>query len=180
MLAVESVAFGLGYTGVLIWAGTALVASFTPFEAIPYWPAIPYLRNDTTGVLAFAVAIIALVASKYLQLRRRGDTPVRSAARPVPGPVARPASVLMLQAMAETAMVLATGLVAYLSVNAVTHPVTLRLQLTHLWPWPTEGTTRVIGLGICLVAVAVRRYLRAATSPAGRAAPVPRRADVSV
>ena len=34
-LVVESAAFGLGYTAVLIWSGSALVASFTGGEASP-------------------------------------------------------------------------------------------------------------------------------------------------
>src|SRR6202044_1935170 len=93
------------------------------------------------------------VLSRYLQLSRRSGAPVE--------PVARTAGVTLVQAVAETAAVLATALVVYLSVNAVTHPVTLRLQLTHLWPWPSEGTVRVIALAICLVAVASSRYLRA-------------------
>ena len=84
-----------------------------------------------------------------------------------------------MQAVAETAAVLATGLVIYLSLNAVTHPFTLRLQLTHLWPWPSEGTVRVIGLGICLVAVATSRYLRATASRPSQAAVVPENADVA-
>jgi hypothetical protein len=66
--------------------------------------------------------------------------------------------------MAETAALLGTGLVIYLSLNAVTHPETLWLQLTHLWPWPSEGTVRVIGLGFRLAGVAIRRYLRATAS----------------
>jgi hypothetical protein len=156
-LAVESVALGLGYTAVLIWSGSALVASFTGGEASPYWPNIPHLRTDTTGVIAFAVAAVSLAVSQYLQLRRRSDASADSVPRSVP----RTASVLAVQAVADTAAVLGTGLVIYLSLNAVTHPITLTLQLTHLWPWPSEGTVRVIGLGICLVAVATRRYLRA-------------------
>jgi hypothetical protein len=170
-LAVESVAFGLGYTAVLIWSGAALVASFSGGEADPYWPAIPRLRTDTAGVIAFAVAIVSLTVSKYLQLKRRDGAPVQ--------PVDRPAGVLAVQAMAETAAVLGTGLVAYLSLNAVTHPVTLRLQLTHLLPWPSEGTVRVIALGICLVAVATRRYLRATANRASQAAAVAGKADVA-
>ena len=159
---VESVAFGLGYTCVLIWAGSALVASFTGGESNPYWPAIPSLRTDTAGVIAFAVAIVSLVLSKYLQLRRCDDAPA--------APLARTAGVSLAQAVAETAAFLGTGLVGYLSLNAVTHPFTLRLQLTHLWPWPSEGTVRVIGLGICLAAVATTRYLRAtAGAPSGSA-----------
>jgi hypothetical protein len=170
-LVVESAAFGLGYTAVLIWSGSALVASFSGYEATPYWPAIPHLRTDTAGGLAFAVAIVSLLVSRYLQLRRRSGAPAE--------PTARPAGVLAVQATAETAVVLGTALVVYLSLNAVTHPMTLRLQLTHLWPWPSEGTVRVIGLGICLVAVATSRYLRAIASPPSRAAAAPRHADVA-
>jgi len=83
---------------------------------------------------------------------------------------ARSAGVSLVQAVAETAAVLGTALVIYLSLNAVTHPYTLPLQLSHLWPWPSEGTARVIALGVCLAAVAVARYLRATAGPAGRAA----------
>jgi hypothetical protein len=81
-LVVESAAFGIGYTAVLIWSGTALVASFSGGEANPYWPAIPGLRTDTTGALAFAFAIVGLVLSKYLQLRRRSGPPAEPAVRP--------------------------------------------------------------------------------------------------
>ncbi len=160
---VESVARGLGYAAVLIFGGSALVAAFSSYESYPYWPAIPHLRTDTSGVLAFAVALVSLAVSRYLELRRRndrGDTPAR--------PVARPAGVHAVQAVAEAAVVCATGLVIYLSLNAVTHPWTLPVHLTHLAPWPSEGTVRVIGLAVCLAGVATRHYLRAtATRPAG-------------
>jgi hypothetical protein len=169
-LVIESAAFGLGYSAVLIWVGSALVASFTDYEAFPYWPAIPHLRTDTSGVIAFGISLISLAVSRYLQLRRRNSGPVV--------PVARSAGVLAVQAAAETAAVLATGMVIYLSMNAVTHPFTLRLQLTHLWPWPSEGTVRVIGLGVCLIAVAVSRYLRASASRPGQAAAAAENADV--
>ena len=169
---VESVAYGFGYTAVLIWAGTALVASFTGGEAAPYWPAIPGLRTDTTGALAFGVAVIGLVLSKYLQLQRRGVQPAER-------PAARPPSLNLVQAAAETAAFLGTGVVIYLSLNAVTHPFTLRLQLTHLWPWPSEGTVRVIALAVCLAAVAVTRYLRATAGPPGRPAAVAETTDAT-
>jgi hypothetical protein len=156
---VESAALGLGYTAVLIWGGSALVAAFSPYEAYPYWPAIPHLRTDTSGVLAFIVSLVSLAVGKYLELRRRGeqgDAPVKL--------VARPAGVLAVQAAAEAAVVCAAGLIIYLSLNAVVHPWSLRLQLTHLWPWPSEGTVRVIALAVCWAALATRRYLRATAS----------------
>jgi hypothetical protein len=117
-------------------------------------------------VLAFAVALVSLTVSKYLELRRRaehGDTPAK--------PPASPAGVLAVQAVAEAAVVCATGLVVYLSLNAVVHPWTLPLHLTHLAPWPSEGTVRVIGLVVCLVAVATRRYLRASATRPGESRP---------
>ena len=171
-LVIESAAFGLGYSAVLIWVGSALVASFTDYEAFPYWPAIPHLRTDTSGVIAFGISLISLAVSRYLQLRRRNGAPVVR--------VARTRGVLAVQAVAETAAVLATGMVMYLSLNAVTHPFTLRLQLTHLWPWPSEGTVRVIGLAVCLIAVATSRYLRASATRPGPAAAAAAENDADV
>src|SRR5215469_18183107 len=158
-LAVEAAAFGVGYTSVLCWASTCLVATFGGASlASPYWPVLPWLRTDTTGVIAFALAAVSLVVSKYLRLRRSNARAIAQQ------PVNRHPYVQGLQAVAETAAVLATALVAYLSLNVVTHSVTLRLQLTHLWPWPSEGTVRVIALGICVASVAATRYLRSAAS----------------
>jgi len=165
-LVVESASLGLGYAAFLIWVGSAFVGSFGDLDdAYPYWPAIPRLRTDTAGFIAFAVAIVCLVTSRYLQLGRRNGAPAEQAAG------ARPARVLAVQAVADVAAVLATGLVIYLSLNEAMHPWTLRMQLTHLLPWPTEGTVRVIALAVCLVSVATRRYLRAtATRPRQTAA----------
>jgi len=171
-LGIESATFGLGYTAVLIWSGSALVASFTAGEANPYWPAIPHLRTDTLGVICFGIAIVTLSVSRYLQLsRRRAGVPAQS------GP--RSPRVLAVQALAEVAMVLGTALVAYLSLNAFTHPETLSLQLTHLWPWPSEGTVRVIGLAFCLAGATVSRYLRAGGSSSGQPAPLPDKESVA-
>jgi hypothetical protein len=158
-LGVEAAAFGVGYTSLLCWASTCLVAIFGGASlASPYWPVLPWLRTDTTGVITFALAAVSLVVSKYLRLRRSRAGAIAQ------NPVNRPAWVQVVQAVAETAAVLATAVVAYLSLNVVTHSVTLRLQLTHLWPWPSEGTVRVIALGICIASVAATRYLRSAAS----------------
>jgi hypothetical protein len=154
-LFVESVAQGLGYAAALIWIGSAMVGSFSYQKAYyPYWSAFPHLRTDTAGFMAFAVALVSLVFSRYLQLSRGATAPVELATRP--------AGLLAVQAVADVTILLGTGLVIYLSLNAVTHPWTLQRQLTHLLPWPSEGTVRVIALGVCLVAVATRRYLQAA------------------
>jgi hypothetical protein len=158
-LAVEAAAFGMGYTSVLCWASTCLVATFGGASlASPYWPVLPWLRTDTTGVIAFALAAVSLAVSKYLRLRRTRAGAI------APPPVSRTASAHAVQAIAETAAVLATAVVAYLSLNVVTHSVTLRIQLTHLWPWPSEGTVRVIALGICVASVSATRYLRSTAS----------------
>jgi hypothetical protein len=172
-LIVESAAFGLGYAAVLVWIGSAFVGSFGDFDdAYPYWPAIKGLRTDTAGALAFAVAIVTLVLSRYLQLRRRGAVPRRTAERPP--------AVLAVQAAADVALVLATLVVIYLSANAAMHPWTLPVQLTHLLPWPSEGTVRVAALAVCLAAAAARRYLRATDGQlAPQAATVPEKADIA-
>jgi len=171
-LVVEAAAFGVGYTSVLCWASTCLVATFGGASlASPYWPVLPWLRTDTTGVIAFALAAVSLAATNYLRLR---STQPGAIARQR---VSRPASAHAVQAIAETAAVLATALVAYLSLNVVTHSVTLRLQLTHLWPWPSEGTVRVIALGICVASVSATRYWRStASSGANDQAPASDRA----
>ncbi|MGB6456911.1 MAG: hypothetical protein WBH47_20785, partial [Streptosporangiaceae bacterium] len=128
-LAVEAAAFGLGYASVLCWASTCLVGTFggAPL-ASPYWPVLPWLRTDTTGIVAFAIAAVALVVSKYLRLRRLRDGTARHLRE-------RAAGDLLAQSVAETAAILTTGLVAYLSFNVVTHSYTLRVHVIHLLSW---------------------------------------------
>jgi uncharacterized membrane protein YidH (DUF202 family) len=152
---VEAVAWGLAYGAILCWASTCLVASFRVAElAMPYWSAIGCLRTDTCGAAAFIVAAVTLALSEYLRLGsgRRFEREMASS-----GTAWQRASV----ALAEAAVVMSTGLVAYLSINAVTHPVTLGMPATHFSPWPTEGTLRVLALAVCVAAVGALRYLRA-------------------
>lgn len=166
---VESSALGLGYAAVLIWIGSAFVGSFGDFDdAYPYWPNIPHLRTDTAGFIAFAVAIVCLLVSRYLQLGRRNGAPAELVAR------LRPARVLAVQAVADVGVFLGTAMVIYLSLNEAMHPWTLRMQLTHLLPGgPSEGTVRVIALAICLIGVATSRYLRASATQPRQDAEVP-------
>jgi hypothetical protein len=152
----EATAAGSAYGALLCWLSTCAVASFRgAYLSRPYWAAIPALRTDTCGVFAFAVAAVSLTVSEYLRLLRRHageafDELARSPRR----------IELVARAVSETVAVLSTGLVAYISVNAVTHPVTLGIHATHFASWPTEGTLRVLALLGCVASVATLRYLR--------------------
>jgi len=90
--------------------------------ASPYWPVLPWLRTDTTGVMALVLAAVSLAISKYLRLRRTRADAIG------PRTVSRPASEHAVQAIAETAAVLSTALVTYLSLNVMTHSATLRFS----------------------------------------------------
>jgi hypothetical protein len=48
----------------------------------------------------------------------------------------------------------------YIAENAVNHPETLPLQLTHLAPYPHEDTFGVICFALSFVALFSYRYLR--------------------
>ncbi len=150
-LAVEAATAGLAFAALLGWASTALVGSFRG-QDLPgrYWQPIP-VRTDTSGFIAFLAAAICLATSEYLRLRRRRE------ALPAPPP---DRAATMVLAVAETVAVLATGLFVYLSFNAITHPGSLLLHITHLLPWPAEGTVRVEALLLCACSVAAWRYLR--------------------
>ncbi len=162
-LLLEAAAAGLGYGAGLCWASVCLLASFRPDDlSIPYWWRIPGLRSDTSGIAAFFVTAACLWLSKFLRLRRRAAA--ASGGRRLPGG----GRALRTLAAAETVAVLSSGLVVYLSVNAVTHPATMKLQAIHLLPWPTEGTLRVIALLLCASSVAVFRYLRPRRVPGHR------------
>jgi len=112
------------------------------------------LRSDTCGILAFFALAVSFGTSEYLRLRRRLD----AAVSPGRGS-SRGSTKLLALAAAETVAILATVLVIYVSVNAVTHPATLGIRATHLTPWPTEATLRVIALLLSVCSIAVMRYL---------------------
>jgi uncharacterized membrane protein (DUF485 family) len=154
-LMVEAAAAGLSYAMLLWWLGVCALASFRPrLLPSPYWPELSWLRSDTSGVLAFVLTAVGLVTSEYLRLSRRVSRPASTRDRLVDRP-----SVLLVVAAAETAALLSTGLVAYISVNAITHPQTLSIRAIHLAPWPTEGTLRIIALIACGASVMALRYL---------------------
>lgn len=151
----EAAATGAAYGALLCWLSACLVASFHgAYLARPYWAAVPGLRTDTSGAIAFLIAAASLTMSEYLRLQRRHSAEAfqKLARSPRKGDLA-------LQAVSETVATLSTGLVAYISVNAVTHPMTLSIQATHFASWPTEGTLRVLALLGCVASVGTLRYL---------------------
>lgn len=155
-LMLEALAFGLAYTAGLCWVSVCILASFRPSDlSAPYWSRIPGLRSDTFGVLSFFAVAIFLACSEFLRLyRKRAGTTTGSRA-----PRRRLMNVAAL-ALSETGAVLATGLVLYISINAVTHPATMYRQATHLVSWPTEETLRVISLLLCFCSMSTVRFLK--------------------
>jgi hypothetical protein len=159
----EAAAAGSAYGALLCWLSTCAVASFRGgYLARPYWADIPALRTDTCGALAFVVAAVGLTVSEYLRLQRRHTGKAFSKLARSPR-----RTELGARAVSETVAVLSTGLVAYISVNAVTHPVTLGIHATHFAPWPSEGTLRVLALLGCVASVATLRYLASGLSLTG-------------
>jgi hypothetical protein len=63
----------------------------------------------------------------------------------------------LVTAVTEVIALLSSGLVVYISINAVTHPYTLVLRATHFVTWPTEGSLRIAALflSVCSVALLV-------------------------
>jgi hypothetical protein len=156
---IEGVFTGLGYAAGLAAISVFLVGSFRPQDLpMPYWTDLRWLRTDTFGFGCFIVAVVSMCASEFLRLSRKG-LPENQAETPRPGPLHT-----LVLAGARTLAVAGTVLVAYLSVNSVTHPITLLLQATHLLSFPTESTLRVVGLIIVACAVAIARSLRISVS----------------
>ena len=150
----EALTLGLAYGAWLCFANVCLVASFRPAGlSAPYWKVVPGLRTDTCGIAALLAGAICFATSEYLRLRRHRDG-LRPRRRPTR------ATSLAARAISETVVIVATGLVIYVSVNSVTHPATLGTQAWHLTTWPTEGTVRVAALLLCTCSIAILRYLQ--------------------
>ena len=163
-LVIESVAFGVGYTAMLIWVGSALVASFAGTQAYPYWSAIPFC-----GPIPPATRRLRLPSSASWLA---GTCSCGAAARRRPSQRLGPPD-------ADGA---GAGRNRSGSLHCRCHLSDLQRGHTsgnpgapadYLLPRPSEGTARVIVLGICLVAVATSRYLRANAPRQSQPASVP-------
>jgi hypothetical protein len=110
----------------------ALSAIFRPRHLSEHvWHSLPWLRKDTFGIACFAASALAYLG---LGLVRR------------PGQAAR-------AVLAATALYGFTGWV-YIACNALRHPATLTMPLTHLAPLPREGD-----FGAACFAVSCGAYL---------------------
>jgi hypothetical protein len=115
----------LGGTALACWAGVAAVAVFAPKRLSTV---VFGMRLDTAGAACFGAAAVLLLASALL---------------------AGPARVV--RAVLVTVGALATGGWLYIGGNALRHPQTLHLGLTHFARRPTEGQ---FGVGCLVLSVA--------------------------
>jgi hypothetical protein len=161
LLLIESLTAGLAFGALLWWGSTCLVGSFRPQGlASPYWSGISDLRTDTSGSAAFIVAAICLITSEYLRLHRRYTVNADSSDSAVSQGIPRSGRPFT-RAASEAVALLATAIVGYISVNAVTHPASMLLHVTHLLAWPSEGTLRMVALLLSVASVSVLRFLNA-------------------
>jgi hypothetical protein len=139
----------------LVALGVLAMGSFRPAELpTPYWGRIDWLRTDTFGVFCFIVAVVSLTFGEFLRLSRR----VRR--RESISSVTPNTRTVFLVATCRSLVAAGSLLIAYLSINAITHPQTLTLPVTHLLSWPTEGTLRVMTLVATACAAALARAQR--------------------
>jgi hypothetical protein len=148
----EGVATGLASGCTLVALSAFAVGSFRPTELpSPFWVQLGGLRTDTVGVICFFGATAAYAVSEFFRWSRNST---RRAAHVAPAAGGIRAIVLGAARAVTAAGVV---LVAYLSINAVTHPWSLVLPATHLASWPTESTLRVAAILAVTVAAGIAR-----------------------
>jgi hypothetical protein len=151
---IEGGVSGLTYASGLVALSAFLVGSFRSRDlSHSYVGHLAWLRVDSFGIACFFVATVGLATSSYLR-RSRWVTP-RTVTDRSPGTVSS-----LTTAVARSLIAAGTTLVVYISINSVTHPITLGRPVTHLLSWPTEGTLRVVSLIVVAFAVAIDRAMR--------------------
>jgi hypothetical protein len=149
---IEGAVSGLAYSSGLVALSAFLVGSFRPKDlSHPYVGHLTWLRVDSFGIVCFFVATVGLAVSGYLR-RSYGVTRRSATAGRAPGTIG-----LLTAVVARSLVVAGTTVVVYISINAVTHPITLDRPATHLLSWPTEGTLRAVSLIVVTFAVAIDR-----------------------
>ncbi len=155
---VEGAVTGLAAGSALVAVSVFAVGSLRPAELpVPYWVKLTWLRTDTLGVVCFFVATLAFAASESCRLSRAATRLTSVSAARQRGRI----HVLIL-AVARAFTAASVLLVAYLSVNAVTHPWSLDDPATHFASWPTESTLRVAACAVAIIAAGIARTERIA------------------
>lgn len=103
------------------WIVVAVIAAFDPAGLQMYVASFIPVRRDTLGIVCFALSASLFLVSAVL--RRRSYPLLR------------------------TVRVFAGATVVYLLTNALTHPETMRMPLTHLVSWPSELATLILASG---------------------------------
>jgi hypothetical protein len=130
------------------WSYVAVLAVFRPDDLprpLTHWAAGP--RTDTFGAACFAVSFLAYVAGAVVRERRLS--------RPSEADEPEGGQPALARALIRAGGVYGAVAWAYIAMNAVSHPRTLSMRLTHLAPWPTEGDFGVT----CFVVSAVCHLL---------------------
>jgi len=143
----------LQFSAFLVWAYVAAIAVWAPQDLPRRFDGTLPLRTDTTGALAFSASVLLALVVTLLYSQAV--------------PRARLARFISLFCTNGSLYCWAGWL--YISCNSITHPYTLRLPLTHLVPWPDEGTFAIVclfsGVGLSVGAVVLlaghRRQWRA-------------------
>jgi len=134
----------LQWSALATWAYVAAMAVVAPMYLRLNFEAVLPVRTDTLGVLAFAASV------GLLWLTGLGTVRLQSNLRHLRG----------LASAARSVALHAGAAWLYVSANSISHPATLYLHLTHLVPWPSEGTFAVTCFVVGIISGIVYFVLR--------------------
>jgi hypothetical protein len=126
----------LQWSAFATWAYVAAMAVIAPMYLQINFEAVLPVRTDTIGTLAFAASGGLLWLTGLGTVRRWSDLRYLRGVASATRSVAFHAGAAWL----------------YVSGNSISHPATLYLHLTHLFPWPSEGTFAVTCLIVGIIA----------------------------
>jgi hypothetical protein len=136
---VAGVAKAIHWGALACWLYVAAVAIVAPQDLpLRFEETLP-IRTDTLGIGAFAISVCMMVVTAMMASFR---------------PQVR-WSIGAVWAIARSVALHATLGWAYISANSISHRWTLHRRLTHLAPWPTEGTFGVACLLVAILSTSV-------------------------
>jgi hypothetical protein len=134
----------LQWTAFACWCYVAAVATLHPqYLPLHFFGRIP-IRTDTTGIWCFVLSTALLMVTGY-----------RHALAEQNSRLAR-----YIFAVARSLAFHAAAGWAYLASSSISHRFSLDRPLTHVLPWPSEGTASIVSLATALVALSMYFILR--------------------